>query len=86
MCIRHVEYIFSIDKVIPVDVLRVFLVDTITMLFIQVCFCRSHTFPCRSLLLSATVLYVTNPLQTSDITQTRRKGSLACDVTKHAMI
>ena len=36
MHIRHLEF-FSIDKVVPVDVLPVvYLVDTITMLFIQV--------------------------------------------------
>ena len=50
------EYIFSIDNVVPVDVLPVFSVDTITMLFIQVHFYRRHTFPCLSLLLSTTIL------------------------------
>ena len=53
MHIGHLEQIFSIDKVVPV---ASFLADTITMLFIQVCFYGSHKFPCRSLLLSATVL------------------------------
>ena len=40
MCIRHLEQILSVDKVVPVDVLPVFLADTITMLFIQVRFLR----------------------------------------------
>ena len=34
MCIRDFKYIFSVDKVVPVDVLPVFSADTITMLFI----------------------------------------------------
>ena len=42
MHIRHLEYIFSVDKVVPVDVLPVFLADTITMLFIQVRFLRKQ--------------------------------------------
>ena len=50
MHITHLKYIFSIDKVPS------FLADYITMLFIQVCFYGSHKFPCRSLLLSTTVL------------------------------
>ena len=52
MRIRHPEQIFSINKVVPVDALPVFLADTITPLFIQVHFCGIHTFPCQSLLLS----------------------------------
>ena len=55
MHIRHLDQIFSIDKVVP-DVLPVFSAQTITMLFIQVHFYRSLTFPCWSLLLSTTVL------------------------------
>ena len=35
MHIRYLEKIFSIDKVVPVDVLPVILADTITLLFIQ---------------------------------------------------
>ena len=46
MCIRDLEYIFSVDEVVPVDVLPVFSADTITMLFIQVHFNGGHTFPC----------------------------------------
>ena len=37
MNIRHLEQIFSIDKVVPVDLFPVFWADNITMLFIQVC-------------------------------------------------
>ena len=50
MHVRHIEYIFSIDKVVPVDLFPVFLADTITVLFIQVHFYGSYIFPCRSLL------------------------------------
>ena len=56
MSIRHLEKIFSVDKVVPVDILPVFLADTITLLFIQVHFYGSHKFPCQSLLLSTIVL------------------------------
>ena len=63
MYIRHLEQIFSIDKVVPVDLFPIFLADTITMLFIQVCFYGSHKFPCRSLLLSTTVLNRDSPLR-----------------------
>ena len=56
MHIRYLEYIFSSDRVIPVDLFPVFSADTITVLFIQVHFYGSHTFPCQSLLLSTTVL------------------------------
>ena len=52
MHIRHLEKIFSIDEVVPIDVLPVFLADTITMLFMQVRFCGSHTFPYQFLLLN----------------------------------
>ena len=50
MRIRH------LDRAVPVDVLPVFSADTITLLIIQVRFYGSHTFSCRSLLLSTTVL------------------------------
>ena len=43
MRIRHLEQIFSIDKVVPVDVLSILLAD-------------SHTFLYESLLLSTTIL------------------------------
>ena len=66
MHIRHLEWIFSIDKVVPVDFISSFLADTITMLFIQVHFYRSHTFTCRSLLLSTTVLNDTLKLNWED--------------------
>ena len=56
MHITHLEWTFSIDKVVPVDVLAVFLAGTITKLFIQVHFYRNPTFPYGSLLLSTTVL------------------------------
>ena len=59
MCIRCLEYIFSIDKVVSVHVLPVFLADTITVLRIYpgvYAFYGSHTFLCRSLLLSTTIL------------------------------
>ena len=56
MHITHLEWTFSIDKVVPVDVLAVVLAGTITKLFIQVHFYRNHIFPCRSLLLSTTIL------------------------------
>ena len=55
MHIRHLEKIFSVDKVVPVDVLPVFLTDAITLLFIQGRFYGSQTFPHQSLLLSTTV-------------------------------
>ena len=55
MHIRHLEFI-SIDKVVSVDILQIYLADAITMLFIQVHFYGSHTFPCRSLLLSTNIL------------------------------
>ena len=56
MYIRHIEWIFSFDKVVPVDVLPAFSADT-TMLCIQVHFYGSHIFLCRFLLLSTTILY-----------------------------
>ena len=43
MYIRHFEQIFSIDKVVPVDLFQ-FLADTITMLFIQVSFTEAINF------------------------------------------
>ena len=64
MHVRHLEEFFSIDKVVPVDLFPAFLADTITVLFIHVCFYGSHTFLCRSLLLSTTVL---NDNQNTDI-------------------
>ena len=56
MHIRHLELIFSIDDVVPVDVLPGFLADTITFYLSRCVFYISHTFPCQSLLLSTTVL------------------------------
>ena len=44
MHIRHLEYIFSIDNVVPVDILSVFSADIITMLFIQVHFMEAKHF------------------------------------------
>ena len=54
---NNLEEIFSIDKVVPVDVLLVFRhIHTITQPFIQVHFYGSQTFLCRSLLLNTTIL------------------------------
>ena len=55
MHIRHLELIFSIDKIVPVDVLPVFCRYYYNAIYTGA-FYGSHTFPCRSLLLSTTVL------------------------------
>ena len=56
MHIRHFEWIFSIDEVVPVDVLPVFWQILLQCYLSRWVFCRSHKFPCQSLLLSTTVL------------------------------
>ena len=56
MHIRHLE-IFNIDKVVPVDVLPVFLADRYYYTAIYPgAFYISHEFPCQSLPLSTTIL------------------------------
>ena len=73
MYIRYLEQIFSIDKVVPVDLFPVFWqIRTITMLFIQVRFLWKPYFPCRSLLLSTTILndnayWVYEPMYVGDV-------------------
>ena len=53
----YLTFKMSIDKVVPVArFISSFLADTITMLFIEVHFYGSHTFPYQSLLLSTIVL------------------------------
>ena len=57
MCIRHLEQIFSVDIVVPIDLLPVFQqILCITLLFYPGAFYRSHKFPYLSLLLSTTIL------------------------------
>ena len=50
------EYIFGIDKGVPIDIGLDFGEIIITRFFSQACFFGNHSFPCRSLLLSATIL------------------------------
>ena len=56
MYIRHLEQIFSIDNVVPVDLFLVFWQILLQCYLSRCVFYRSHKFPCRSLLLSTTVL------------------------------
>ena len=56
MHIRHLEYIFSIDKVVPVDLFPVFDRYYYNAIYPGAFFRRSHKFPYQSLLLSTTVL------------------------------
>ena len=56
MRIRHLEQIFSIDKVVPIDVLPVFQQILLHCYLSKYIFYGSHQFPCRSLLLSTTIL------------------------------
>ena len=56
MYIRHLEQIFSIDKVVPVDLFPVFWQILLQCYLSRYIFCRSHKFPCQSLLLSTTIL------------------------------
>ena len=56
MHIKHLEWIFSIDKGVPVDVFPVFQQVLLHCYVSRCIFYESHTFPCRSLLLSTTVL------------------------------
>ena len=50
--------VYSVDEVVPVDVLLVFLTDTITMLFIQVRFLQKpRIFLSIPILLSTTVIH-----------------------------
>ena len=56
MYIRHIEQIFSIDKVATVDLFPVFW-QTLLQCYLSRCVIYgSYKFPCRSLLLSTTVL------------------------------
>ena len=54
--IRHFKYIFSINKVVPVDLFPVFWQILLQCYLSRCVFCGSHKFPYRSLLLSTTVL------------------------------
>ena len=56
MHIWQLEQIFSIHKVVPIDLFLVFW-QTLLLCYLYRCvFCRSHKFPYRSLPLSTTVL------------------------------
>ena len=56
MRIRHLEQIFVVDKVVPVDVLLIFRQILLHCYLSRCVFYGSHNFPGRSLLLSTTVL------------------------------
>ena len=56
MYIKHLEQISSIDKVVPVDLFPVFWQILLQCYLSRCVFYVSHKFPCRSLLLSTTVL------------------------------
>ena len=59
MFIRHLEQIFSIDKVVPVDLFPVFWQILLQCYLSRCIFYRSHKFSCRSLLSNTTVLNTT---------------------------
>ena len=56
MYTRHLEQIFSIGKVVPVDLFPVFWQILLQCYLSRCVFYGSHKFPCQSLLLSTTVL------------------------------